>query len=173
MYPRPGPGERDPVAPGQRSVWDFPRPPAHERSTETVEVVLGGVTVARTTAASMVLETSHPPTYYLPARDFLDGALRPAAGSSWCEWKGRATYLDVLGGDPLGSAVAAQAAWTYPDPTDRFAELVDHVALYPAAVDRCLVDGVEVRPQPGGFYGGWIVPWVAGPFKGGPGTGGW
>ncbi len=169
MYPP----RRDPVGPGQRSVWDFPRPPALERTRETVEVVLGGATIARTTAPYVALETSHPPTYYLPAADFVEGALRVASGASFCEWKGRASYFDLVGGDPPGRKVARQAAWTYPQPTGAFAALVDHIALYPAALDRCLVDGVEVRPQPGGFYGGWIVPWVAGPFKGSPGTMGW
>ena len=167
------PPRRDPVDEGQRSVWDFPRPPALERTDETVEVALGGVTIARTRAAYVVLETSHPPTYYLPVVDFFAGSLRPARGGSLCEWKGRASYLDLLGGDPLGQVVASRAAWSYPEPTPAFAELVDHVALYPGATDRCLVDGVEVQPQPGGFYGGWIVPWVAGPFKGEPGTRGW
>lgn len=169
MYPPP----RDPVRPGQRSVWDFPRPPALELTGESIEVWLGGVRIARTADALVVLETSHPPTYYLPPDAFVAGALRPAPGASHCEWKGRASYLDLLGGDPLGSAVAKRAAWAYPDPAERFAALADHVALYPAAVDRCLVEGVEVVPQPGGFYGGWIVPWVAGPFKGAPGTHGW
>ncbi|QNN52989.1 DUF427 domain-containing protein [Nocardioides mesophilus] len=155
--------------PGQESVWDYPRPPRLEPEPARVEVVLGGVVVASTTAALRVLETSHPPTYYLPVADFLPGSLRPADGSSFCEWKGRAAYLDVLGGD----AVAPRAAWTYPDPTPAFAALRDHVALYPAAMDRCTVDGEVVRPQPGGFYGGWITSRVVGPFKGEPGTNGW
>lgn len=169
MYPP----RRDPVGPGQRSVWDFPRPPALERTTERVEVWLGGVLLASTSEPYVALETSHPPTYYLPVGAFVDGSLRPAGGGSICEWKGRASYFDLLGGDPLGSAVARRAAWTYPEPTPAFAALAGHVALYPEATDRCLVDGVEVRPQPGGFYGGWVVPWVAGPFKGQPGTLGW
>ena len=168
-YPPP----RDPTGTDQRSVWDFPRPPALEQWGEEVTVELGGVVIARTGAAYVVLETSHPPTYYLPPDAFVEGALRPTAGSSHCEWKGRASYLDLLGGSPVGSVVAPRAAWAYPDPTPRFAAIADHVALYPAAVDRCTVDGVEVVPQPGGFYGGWITPKVSGPFKGGPGTHGW
>ena len=160
----------EPAGPGQESVWDYPRPPRLEPTDETVEVVLGGVVVARTTRALRVLETSHPPTYYLPAEDFADGALRPSSdGSSLCEWKGLAAYLDVVGGD----RVAARAAWTYPDPTPAFTALAGHVALYPAAMDACKVDGERVRPQPGGFYGGWITSRVVGPFKGAPGTLGW
>jgi len=131
-----------------------------------VEVVLGGQTVARTRRALRVLETSHPPTYYLPRSDFAAGSLRPVEGESFCEWKGVAAYLDVVAGD----TVARRAAWYYPHPTRTFEVLADHVALYPAAMDRCLVDGETVAPQPGGFYGGWITSRVVGPFKGGPGT---
>ncbi len=155
--------------PGQESVWDYPRPPRLEHTTHDVEVTLGGVVVARTSAPLRVLETSHPPTYYLPMAAFVEGALRPAPGGSWCEWKGQASYLDILGGD----AVAAAAGWYYPSPTRSFADLAHHVALYPGAMDRCTVDGEVVRPQPGGFYGGWVTSTVVGPFKGDPGTMSW
>ena len=160
---------RDPLLPGQESVWDYPRPPVAVPSTRRVTVVLGGVTIADTRAAVRVLETSHPPTWYLPRAAFLDGALRAAAGSSVCEWKGRAGYFDLLG----GGQVAARAAWSYPAPAPPFAALRDHLALYAAAVDACYVDGERVTPQPGAFYGGWITADVAGPFKGGPGSMGW
>jgi len=140
------------------------------RTGEVVEVVLGGRTVARTDRALRVLETSHPPTYYLPVTDFAPGTLRPATGqSSFCEWKGVAAYVDVVAGE----SVAERAAWCYPEPTAPFAGLKDHVSLYPAAMDRCTVDGELVVPQPGGFYGGWITSRVVGPFKGEPGTRFW
>ena len=155
-----------PPGPGQRSVWEFPRPPALEQWHERVVVRLGGVVVAETTEAWSVLETSHPPTYYLPPDTWVPGSLRPAAGSSYCEWKGTARYLDVVSGE----VVAARAAWTYPAPTAGFGVLRDHVAVYPGAVEECTVDGVVVEPQPGGFYGGWVTPRVVGPFKGAPGT---
>jgi uncharacterized protein (DUF427 family) len=155
--------------PGQESVWDYPRPPRVEPTTEVVEIVLGGEVVASSRRALRVLETSHPPTYYIPAADFVEGSLRPAGGSSFCEWKGTAAYLDVIG----GGEVAERAAWHYPRPTPEFEQLVDHVAVYPAAMDRCLVDSEVVRPQPGGFYGGWITSRVVGPFKGEPGTRFW
>jgi uncharacterized protein (DUF427 family) len=151
------------------SVWDYPRPPRLERSGSAIEVTLGGVVVARTDAALRVLETSHPPTYYLPRACFVEGALRPAAGGSFCEWKGQASYVDVVGGD----RVAERAGWYYPAPTRAYAEIAGHVALYPGAMDRCTVDGEEVRPQPGGFYGGWVTSRVVGPFKGDPGTMHW
>ncbi len=164
---RPSKPERP--GPGQESVWDYPRPPRVERSDSLVEVVLGGEVIARTTRALRVLETSHPPTYYLPQADFEEGSLRPAAGSSFCEWKGTAAYFDVAG----GGVMAERAAWHYPHPTPGFAELLGHVAVYPAKMDRCLVDGEVVRPQAGGFYGGWITSNVVGPFKGDPGTTSW
>lgn len=166
MMRRPDP---DPVAPGQESVWGYPRPPALRASSESVVVSLGGVVVCRTSSSWQVLETSHPPTYYLPRDAFAPGALRAAGGSSFCEWKGRAGYLDVVGGDE----VATRAAWYYPSPNESFAVLVDHVALYPGLMGSCLVDGEQVVPQPGGFYGGWVTAKVAGPFKGIPGSNGW
>ena len=153
---------------GQLSVWDFPRPPALVQWHEHVTIAFGGGLVADTTEAWCVLETSHPPTYYLPRAAFVAGSLRPASGTSFCEWKGSADYLDVVAGD----RVAPRAAWTYPHPVRAYAALREHVAVYPAAVDRCTVDGEVVQPQPGGFYGGWITPRVVGPFKGGPGTAG-
>ncbi|MFM6847925.1 MAG: DUF427 domain-containing protein [Terrabacter sp.] len=151
------------------SVWDYPRPPRVEPSSEHVVVTHAGVVVADTTASLRVLETSHPPTYYLPRSAFSDGVLRPGEGASWCEWKGRAAYLDVV----VGDAVLPAIAWTYPEPSRGFEALADHVALYPGRVDRCTVDGEVVVPQPGSFYGGWITSRVTGPFKGAPGTSGW
>lgn len=150
-------------------MWDYPRPPRLEPSTALVTVELGDVQVCRTRRAYRVLETSHPPGFYLPVADWLAGSLVPAGGSSFCEWKGDAAYLDVVG----GGLRAERAAWTYPRPTAAFAALVGHVAVYPSAMDRCTVDGEQVRPQDGGFYGGWITPDVVGPFKGGPGSTWW
>ena len=151
------------------SVWDYPRPPRLERQSAVLEVELGGVVVASTTAGWRVLETSHPPTYYLPAVAFLPGALRVTEGSSFCEWKGAASYFDLVSGE----RVAPRAAWTYRDPSPGFTEIAGAVAVMAALVDRCTVNGEEVVPQPGGFYGGWITSWVAGPFKGVPGSMGW
>jgi uncharacterized protein (DUF427 family) len=167
---RPGPREREVPGPGQESVWDYPRPPRLERAGVRIEVVLGGVRVVTTDDALRVLETSHPPTYYLPETDFAPGSLRPAAGSSFCEWKGQAAYCDVVGGD---GRVAQRAGWTYPSPTPPYQALAGYVAVYAAAMDRCTVDGEVVRPQPGGFYGGWVTSTVVGPFKGEPGTQFW
>jgi len=150
-------------------VWDYPRPPRIDPSDELVEVWLGGECVARSTRSLRVLETSHPPTYYLPVADVAEGALVPVAGTTGCEWKGAASYFDLA----AGSVVAPRAAWTYAAPRRGFEALVDHVAVMPAAVDRCVVAGETVVPQPGDFYGGWITSRVVGPFKGIPGSWGW
>ena len=158
-----------PHGPGQESVWDYPRPPRVEPDGRLVVVELGGVEVCRTRRGLRLLETSHPPTWYLPEGDWAPGALEAAAGSSRCEWKGDASYLTVVGGDRR----AERAAWTYRDPVPDYALLRDAVAVYPAAVDRCTVDGEVVRPQEGGFYGGWITDEVVGPFKGVPGSTWW
>ena len=155
--------------PGQESVWDYPRPPRLEQRHEQIRVEFAGVAIATTSLAWCVLETSHPPTYYLPPEAFLPGTLRPAPGSSYCEWKGDAAYLDIVHGD----AVASRVAWTYPDPSPAYRALRGHVALYPEAMDGCYVDDELVRPQPGGFYGGWVTSRVVGPFKGAAGTLGW
>lgn len=162
----------DRPGPGQESVWDYPRPPRLEESGEEVVVELGGRTIARTTRSWRVLETSHPPTYYLPQDAFEAGALRATGGSSWCEWKGMASYFDLVGGE-RGDVVSPRAGWTYLRPTPGFEDLSGAVAVMPALVDRCVVDGEVVLPQPGSFYGGWITGRVVGPFKGEPGTLGW
>ncbi|MGO4597272.1 DUF427 domain-containing protein [Terrabacter sp. 2RAF25] len=155
--------------PGQESVWDYPRPPAVEPTGELVEVVLGGEVVASTRSALRLLETSHPPTYYLPRDAFAHGSLVPVEGHTRCEWKGQASYFDVV----RGGRRAARAAWHYPDPVPAYAVLLGHVAVMPGLVDECRVDGERVRPQEGGFYGGWVTDRVVGPFKGIPGSWGW
>jgi uncharacterized protein (DUF427 family) len=155
--------------PGQESVWDYPRPPRLEPAAATLRIVFAGQEIARTDAGFRVLETSHPPVYYLPPAAFRPGTLVPASGGSVCEWKGRAVYFDIVAGE----ARAPRAAWAYPSPSPRFAAIRDHVAVYPALMDACFVGDEKVRPQPGGFYGGWITDAVVGPFKGEPGTAFW
>ena len=168
--------------PGQESVWDYPRPPALQRVAAEVVIEFGGREIARTSEAYRVLETSHPPVYYLPPTAFAEGVLRPAGGGSFCEWKGQATYFDLVVGDAgeegdagegASKHTASQVAWAYPKPTAAFAPIAGFVAVYAGPMDRCTVGGVEVTPQPGGFYGGWITPDIVGPFKGGPASWGW
>lgn len=160
---------REQPGPGQESVWDYPRPPALEPTPRRIRIVVAGETIVDTTAAWRVLETSHPPGYYVPPDAIRPGALIPASGGSVCEWKGRAEYFSVQ----VGDTQLANVAWAYPQPTARFAPIAGFVAFYPAPMDRCMVDDEIVVPQPGGFYGGWITSDVVGPFKGGPGTHGW
>jgi uncharacterized protein (DUF427 family) len=160
---------REAPGPGQESVWDYPRPPACRPSDKHVVVSLNGSVVADTRGAFRVLETSHPPTWYLPRADLTPGALAPSrTASTWCEWKGAATYWDVLAG---GSTVRG-AAWSYEQPTSGFEAITGFVTFYPSQFE-CVIDGERVRPQQGGFYGGWITDDVVGPFKGGPGSWGW
>ncbi|MEC5149774.1 DUF427 domain-containing protein [Cryobacterium sp. GrIS_2_6] len=155
--------------PGQESVWDYPRPPRVEPVSEEVVIRFGGLEIARTENAVRVLETSHPPAYYLPRDAFVPGSLVPADGRSVCEYKGTASYLTVVS----GTARAVGAAWTYPEPERGFEALAGRIALYPGRMDLCTVDGEVVHAQAGSFYGGWITSRVVGPFKGEPGTLGW
>jgi uncharacterized protein (DUF427 family) len=134
-----------------------------------VRVEFAGVVIAETRNALRCPETASPPTFYLPPTDVDPNLIVPAAGSSWCEWKGRARYWSVR----VGDRVAANSAWSYLAPEQRYAELAGYLSFYPARVDRCLVDGEIVRPQEGGFYGGWVTDDIVGPWKGAPGTEGW
>ena len=154
--------------PGQESVWDYPRPPRIEAERREVIVRLGETEIARTRRALRVLETASPPTVYIPMADVRTEYLEPAAGGSRCEWKGSARYWTVRAGGVALEAVG----WSYEAPLPAFAAIGGAISFYPARL-QCFVDGVPVRPQPGGFYGGWVTPEIVGPFKGEPGTGGW
>ena len=172
------------------SVWDYPRPAILEAIDDEVKIIHNGVTVISTTRAMRVLETSHPPTYYMPLADLNTDAgvrLEPrrGGGGSYCEWKGRATYFDLL----VGGSRSPGAAWAYQNPTTRinpnqkhgwenygkgtssgtggsFGPLKDMVAFYCTKVDECWVAGERATPQEGAFYGGWITSWVTGGKKG-------
>jgi uncharacterized protein (DUF427 family) len=163
------PASPDPVAPGQESVWDYPRPPRAEPTSRHIQIAHGGTNLAETSSSIRTLETSHPPTYYIPQSDIAMSLLTATDRTSFCEWKGHAVYWTVA----IAGSVFRDVGWSYPDPTRGFAMLRDHIAFYAAPFDQCLVDDVRVVPQPGGFYGGWITPDVAGPFKGIPGSNFW
>jgi len=158
----------EPPGPGQESVWDYPRPPRLEANTRHLLVVLGGEVVAETRGGYRVLETSHPPVYYFPPEDCAPGALVPVDGSSFCEWKGQASYWSLQQPERI-----TDVAWSYPAPTAAFAAIAGHLAFYAQKVEECWVDDEQVQPNPGSFYGGWITSRVVGPFKGGTGTQGW
>lgn len=155
--------------PGQESVWDYPRPPSVEQTSRHIVVTLGGRVVADTTRAWRVCETSHPPAYYVPRDDIAGDVLVPGRGSSYCEFKGSATYWSLR----VGDRVEPDVGWSYENPSPAYAAMAGAVAFYPGRVDQATVDGERVRPQAGGFYGGWITDEVVGPFKGDPGTSGW
>lgn len=152
----------------RENVQTYPRPPALEPVSLTIVIHLGGSLVARSTRAWRVLETHHAPTYYLPPGD-VAATLRPAAGTSFCEWKGVARYLDVM----AGGVTARRAAWCYDSPTPRFAAIAGYLAFYPGAMEACRVGDMPVVPQPGDFYGGWVTPNLDGIVKGAPGTRHW
>lgn len=156
-------------APGQESVWDYPRPPRIEVDARRVQVFVAGVALADTRRCLRVLETASPPTFYLPKEAVRMEYLRPCTGSSVCEWKGQASYWSIYLDDTL---ISDRAAWSYPRPYKGFEPIAEYVSFYPAKVE-CYVAGNRVAAQPGGFYGGWVTPEIVGPFKGLPGTQGW
>lgn len=155
--------------PGQESVWDYPRPPRLEETGRHIQVIFNGVTIAETRRAKRVLETSHPPTYYIPPEDIMLPYVQPSPQRSFCEWKGQAIYYTIV----VGDRQSPDAGWYYANPTPAFATLKDHVAFYAGRVDACYIENELVIPQPGGFYGGWITSDIVGPFKGEPGSYGW
>ncbi len=155
--------------PGQESVWDYPRPPRLEDTPHHLQVVFNGVMIANTTRGKRVLETSHPPVYYFPPDDVRLDCLEILSRSTYCEWKGQAGYYTVV----VNGKRAEGAAWFYPSPTAPFATLKNYIAFYAEPMEACFVNGEQVQPQPGNFYGGWITSAIVGPFKGGTGTWGW
>lgn len=160
-------GKRIKPGPGQESVWDYPRPPACEPTSDHVKIFLGDEVLADTKKAYRVLETSHPPVYYIPQADINMQKLQKTGGSSsYCEWKGSATYFNARSG-------VKSIAWTYESPTQRFAPIKNYLAFYPSKVQKAFVNDEEVKAQEGDFYGGWITEKITGPFKGGMGTWGW
>jgi uncharacterized protein (DUF427 family) len=159
----PQPGE------DQESVWDYPRPPRLEQTSDRLRVLFAGETIADTTAGFRVLETSHPPVYYIPPGDIVQRFIEEAPGSSWCEFKGHARYWSIA----VGARRSYKAAWSYEKPTPGFEAIAGHLAFYASHVDECRVGDEQVQAQEGDFYGGWITSRIVGPFKGGAGTLGW
>ena len=159
----------DPVGPGQESVWEYPRPAVAVPSTAHVRIEHCGAAVADTRSPVRVLETSQPPNWYVPPGDVDPNILLPSDRRSFCEWKGVASYWHLQ----VGNKLLRDVAWSYPDPTAAFHSVRDHLAFYAGSLELCTVNGERVRPQPGGFYGGWVTSDLAGPFKGASGSAGW
>lgn len=153
----------------QESVWDYPRPPRVEDVPKFVQVVFNGVPLATTHRAKRVLETSHPPVYYIPPEDVWMEYLFETEKSSFCEFKGVAHYYTIK----IYEREAIDAAWFFPYPNPGYEGIKNYIAFYPAKMEACYVDSERVKPQEGGFYGGWITRDIIGPFKGAPGTLGW
>lgn len=153
----------------KESVWDYPRPPRAGPTSKRIRVYFGGESVADTYRAVRVLETSHPPVYYIPRDDVRSEFLKPGTGRSFCEFKGSATYWSL----EVNGKTAEDAAWSYEDPSRGYESIGGCLAFYVSKVDECFVDEERVQPQPGSFYGGWVTSDIVGPFKGGPGSGGW
>lgn len=166
MFKRP---KRIEPGPGQESVWDYPRPPRVEASKRRVRVIFNGETIADSTNTYRVLETSHPPAYYIPLEDIRTDYLSQTQRRTFCEFKGAATYWIITVGDKS----AHEAGWSYETPTRDFAAIQGYITFYASKVDACYVDDEKVQPQEGDYYGGWITSDVVGPFKGGSGTWGW
>ena len=158
-----------PPSPGQESVWDYPRPPRVEDANKHIKIVFNSELIVDTHRAKRILETSHPPNYYIPLDDIEAEYLEPSAQSTYCEWKGQASYYTLQ----VGSRRAENVAWYYPEISPAYEALKGHVAFYPSPMDACYVDEEKVQPQPGAFYAGWITSNIVGPFKGGPGSWGW
>ncbi len=148
------------------NVQDYPSPPALERVSAPVKAVFAGVPIADSAQAWRVLETHHAPTYYIPPSDVLTSVLVPIGRETFCEWKGRAVYFDLV----LNGKRARNAAWAYPAPTARFEPIKDHLAFYATSLENAWVGDIRVQPQPGDFYGGWVTPNLTGRIKGAAGT---
>lgn len=157
-------GKRIEPGPGQESVWDYPRPPRLEETNKHIQIVFNGVTIADTRRAKRILETGHPPTYYIPLEDIKTDCLVPRFSTSPDEWKGQAHYYGLM----VDEAQIPVAGWYYIDPHPPYEAIKMHVAFYAAPMDACTVNGELVTPQPGSFYGGWITRDIVGPFKGDP-----
>ena len=153
----------------QESVWDYPRPPRAEPISRKIRVEFAGEVIAETERAVRVLETSHPPTYYIPVEDVKTEWLDRSDHRTFCEFKGQASYWSIRVRDKRSEA----AAWGFEKPRRGYDSIQGLLAFYASRVDACYVDGERVDAQAGDFYGGWVTADVAGPFKGGPGTWGW
>jgi len=153
----------------KESVWDYPRPPKMEQVPQRLKVVFNNEIIAETTRGYRILETSHPPTYYFPPTDVVMSWLKAENKSTFCEFKGKASYWSVN----VNGQFSEYVAWSYPNPSSKFKDIKDYLCFYASKVDSCFVGDEQVKSQEGDFYGGWITSNLVGPFKGGKGTWGW
>jgi uncharacterized protein (DUF427 family) len=153
----------------KQCVWDYPRPPVLEKDLRTIKVEFSGHIIAHSVCAYKVLETSHPPSFYVPEGDVVSTFFVPSNKQSFCEWKGLAKYWHIK----VGSRIAFDAAWSYERPHTAFFPITAYLSFYSSLMDSCFVGEERVSSQEGGFYGGWVTSDIVGPFKGGPGTSSW
>ncbi|NES20567.1 MAG: DUF427 domain-containing protein [Symploca sp. SIO3E6] len=158
-----------PPKPGQESVWDYPRPAKWEDINKQIKVIFNDVVLAQTQRAKRVLETSHPPSYYIPAEDIKLEYLTETSRKTFCEWKGWCLHYKVS----VGQKQVNYGAWRYFKPSPNFVSIQEYYSFYPRLMDACYVDDELVIPQAGNIYAGWITSDIVGPFKGEPGTMGW
>lgn len=161
--------KRQTPLPHQESVWDYPRPPRVEPTPRRIHITFNGVTLVDSTRAYRVLETSHPPAYYIPREDIRMEFFNLTSRHTFCEYKGSASYWTIK----VNGKTAPDAAWSYETPSPGYEAIKGCLAFYVSPMDTCMVDDEVVQPQAGDFYGGWITSEIVGPFKGGPGTWGW
>ncbi len=153
--------------PGQESVWDYPRPPKVDPDSRKIVVKSEEILIADTTHAVRILETASPPTIYIPKEDINMDVLIKTDGHSLCEWKGNATYWSVV----LPNKKITKCGWSYEKPFEEFESIAGYLSFYPASLE-CFINDEKVKPQPGGFYGGWMTSEIVGPVKGEPGING-
>lgn len=101
-----------------------------------VRVRHGGDVVADSAAALVLREAGYPPVYYLPRADVRTERLERSARTSWCPYKGEASYYGIRSGDDL----SADAVWTYETPHEAVGAIKDHLAFYPAKVEAIEVE---------------------------------
>ena len=102
-----------------------------------VRVTVAGTIVADSREALALREATYPPVLYVPRKDVDMAALARTEHSTYCPYKGDASYYSV----PAGGESAKNAVWSYEAPFDAVAAIKDHVAFYP---DR--VEAIEVTP---------------------------
>jgi uncharacterized protein (DUF427 family) len=143
----------------REDIREYPRPPRTESSSEHIIIEFAGEVIADTRRAIRVLETGHPPSYYLPPEDVRVEFLERVPNlSTFCEWKGIANYYSIR----VGDRTSDEAGWCYADPAPDYREIRHFISFYPGRVDRITVDGEVVRPEPGDYYGGWITSRIVG-----------
>jgi uncharacterized protein (DUF427 family) len=102
-----------------------------DRNPSRVVVTLAGKAIADTTDALTLLEAGYPPVHYIPRKDVDMAALQRTEHSTYCPYKGDASYYSIC----AGGERSINAIWTYEEPYEAVAAIRDYVAFYPDRVD--------------------------------------